>query len=366
MTRFVTKAAVAALVALPVLAPVASAQTAGPQAVDEKSGPVSFANVASARLGGGALITETQRSPLTPGQSQLGTDRTMVPKNAGERGTFGPNYEIDLGKYDKDSPYPEGIASRDHKVIAALQATNVPTAVAETNYAVRDLSRGKAGVEDTMLVVEGGHSEVACTGPGKITSATTAARIWVRGEDDQLKQVPMPASGSLSVTGLKMTSPTDVQGASRDKTTSDLVLSRVSSFDQLIKQDGWRSGDITAQAGWRVEITTHARDANGASLNNDVHTSIVLGGVSCSIPKNFVALSGNGTGTGGGTGTVQQPSVPTQVPAGYLGASAAAPADDFRLPLGFGLLGGGLVFGALAVALGRRRAARVAVRSHSE
>jgi len=359
-----TKAAVAALVSLPVLAPVASAQTAGAQAVDEKSGPVSFANVASLRVETSPLITETQRSPLTPGQSQLATSRTMVPNGAGERDTLGPNYEIDLGKYDKDSPYPEGIASRDHQVVATLQSTDVPTAVAETNYAIRDLSRGKTAVGDTMLVVEGGHSEVACSGPGKVTSATTAARIWVRGADDKLVQVAMPDSGSLSVTGLKMSSPTDVQGSDHGTTTSDLVLSRVTSFDQLIKQDGWRSGDVTAQAGWRVEITTHAKRSDGTSLNHDVHTTVVLGGVSCSIPKNFVPATGNGTGPGSGPATVEQPSVPTQVPAGYLGA--AAPSDDFRLPLGLGLLGGGLVFGALAVLLGRRRAARVAVRSHRE
>ncbi|MBB2500402.1 hypothetical protein [Amycolatopsis echigonensis] len=369
MTRFVTKAAVAALVALPALAPAAAAQTQAGQAVDEKTGPVSFANVASVRLGGdpqhgGALITETQRSPLTPGQSQLGTDRVAVPKNDGERNTFGPNYEIDLGKYGDSSasPYPAGIASRDHQVVAALQTTHVPTAVAETNYALRDNGRKKPKpVDNTMLVLEGARSSVDCSGPGKVTGTTTAARVWVRGEDDALKQVAMPASGTLSVTGLKMGSPTDVPQSDPGKTTSDLVVSRVSGFDQLIKQDGWRSGDVTAQAGWRVEITTHARDAKDTKLS-DVQTTMVLGGVSCSIPKDFVALAGNGSGSGS---TVQQPSVPTEVPAGYLGPQAAAPSDDLRLPLGFGLLGGGLLFGAVAIVLGRRRAARV-VRSRGE
>ncbi|WP_134663001.1 MULTISPECIES: hypothetical protein [unclassified Amycolatopsis] len=369
MTRFVTKAAVAALVALPALAPAAAAQTQAGQAVDEKTGPVSFANVASVRLGGdpqhgGALITETQRSPLTPGQSQLGTDRVAVPKNDGERNTFGPNYEIDLGKYADSSvsPYPQGIASRDHQVVAALQTTHVPTAVAETNYALRDNGRKQLkAVGNTMLVLEGARSSVDCSGPGKVTGTTTAARVWVRGEDDVLKQVAMPATGTLSVTGLKMGSPTPVAQSDPGKTTSDLVVSRVSAFDQLIKQDGWRSGDVTAQAGWRVEITTHARDAKNTKLS-DVQTTMVLGGVSCSIPKNFVPAAGNGSGSGG---TVQQPTVPTEVPAGYLGPQAAAPSDDLRLPVGFGLLGGGLLFGAAAIVLGRRRAARV-VRSRGE
>ena len=238
----------------------------------------------------------------------------------------------------------------------------MPTAVAETNYALRDNGRKKPkALDNTMLVLEGARSSVDCSGPGKVTGATTAARVWVRGADDALKQIAMPASGTLNVTGLQMGSPTSVPQADPGKTTSDLVVSRVSAFDQLIKQDGWRSGDVTAQAGWRVEITTHAHDSKNTKLS-DVQTTMVLGGVSCSIPKNFVAAAGNGSGTGS-TNTVQQPSVPTEVPAGYAGA--AAPSSDLRLPLGFGLLGGGLLFGAVAIVLGRRRAARV-VRSRGE
>ncbi|WP_326837609.1 hypothetical protein VSH64_22440 [Amycolatopsis rhabdoformis] len=358
------RAAVLAVVALPALAPVAVAQTTQTvKAVDEKTGPVSFANVASVRLGsdpqhGGSLITETQRSPLTPGQSKLSTDRVAVPKNDGERSTFGGNWEIDLGKFADatKSPYPAGIASRDHNVVAALQATTVPTAVAETNYALRDTTRGKSRpVDDTMLVLENARSAVDCSAPNKATGTTTLTRLWVRGEDDNLKQVAMPAgSASLSVKNLRMGAPGDVPQANPTNTLSDLVVSRVSSFDQLVKQDGWRGGDVTAQAGWRVDVTTHVHDASNVALQ-DVHTSLVLGGVSCSIPKNFVAVSGN---SGNGADATQPP-VPTEVPAGYLGTAAAAPAQgDYRLPLGLGLLVAGLVFGGLSIGLGRRRAAR--------
>jgi hypothetical protein len=363
MTRFVTKTAVVTCVALSVLAPAAaSAQTA--QGVDEKTGPVSFANVASVRLGadaqhGGALITETQRSPLTPGQSKLGADRVSVPKNDGERTTFGGNYEIDLGKYDgaAQSPYPAGIDSRDHNVVAALQATDVPTAVAETNYAVRDNARrGGKPVDDTVLVLEGARSSVDCTAPKKLSGTTSVTRLWVRGQDNTLRQVAMPAgTAALRVSNLHMGAPGAVPQASHDTTLSDLEVSRVSSFDQLIKQDGWRGGDVTAVAGWRVEITTHVHDAANVQLQ-DVHTSMVLGGVSCSIPKNFVAKA---SGSTSGGATVDQPSVPTEVPAGYLGAAAAAaPQSDLRVPIGIGLLGGGIVFGALAIVLGRRRLSR--------
>lgn len=357
MTRFVTKAA--ALTA--VLFPLAGVGVAGAQsqAVDEKTGPVSFANVASVRIGGegqhgGALITETQRSPLLPGQSKLGTDRVTVPKDDGERATFGGHYQIDLGRHSAgQNPYPPGVPSRDHNVVAALQATTVPTAVAETNYALRDTWQGGAGPsDDTVLVLEGAKTAVDCTGPAKLTSTSTVTRLWVRPAGGALGIVPMPGGNAgLQLSNLRLGPPGDITNASKETTVSDLKLTRVTAFDQLIRQDGWRAGDFTAVAGWRVEITTHVKDAQGAALQ-DVQTNIVLGGVSCSIPKGFVAKAG---GPAGGT-SASQAAVPTQVPAGYLGAAApATDGDGSRVPLGIGLLFGGVFFTVVALLLGRRR-----------
>ncbi|MFD9964150.1 hypothetical protein [Amycolatopsis sp. NPDC058986] len=361
MRRFVTKSAASALVVLLAVPGVASAQA--PQSVDEKTGPVSFANIASVRIGagggqhGGALITETQRSPLSPGQSKLSAERVAVPNNDGEKATLGGHYEIDLGKFSgaSASAYPSAIASRDHDVVAALQQSTVPTAAAETNYAFRDTWQGGAKpLDNTVLVFEGARSAVDCTATNRTTATTSVAKLWVRGTDGTLAPVAVPGGGSaLELKNLKLGPPGDVQQASKDKTVSDVTISRVTAFDQLVRQDGWRDGDVTAVAGWRVDITTHVRDAQGVNLE-DVKTNAVLGGVSCSIPKSFVARAAGGTGTGA-TGQ-QQPTVPTQVPAGYVAASA--PADGFRVPLGLGLLGGGLAFAALAVVLGRRRRAK--------
>ncbi len=353
MTRLVTTTAALTAALFPLVGVgLAGAQT---QAVDEKTGPVSFANIASVRIsGGGSLITETQRSPLLPGQSKLGTDRVVVPGNDGERATFGPNYEIDLGKFSSasQSPYPAGIGSRDHNVLAALQATTVPTAVAETNYALRDNARGGARpIDDTVLVLEGAKSSVDCTSASKLTGTTALTRLWVRGENGALGQIAVPGgSAGLQLKNVRMGPPGDAPAnASKDTTLSDLTLSRVAKFDQLIRQDGWRGGDSTAVAGWRVEIVTHVKDAGGTTLQ-DVTTSIVLGGISCSIPKGFVAKAGN---TGGGTNATQAP-VPTQVPAGYLGA-AAPDTSGSRVPLGIGLLFGGVFFATMAILIGRRR-----------
>ncbi|WP_410569399.1 hypothetical protein [Amycolatopsis sp. cmx-4-61] len=357
MTRFVTKAAVLAAAVFPLVGVgVAGAQT---QAVDEQTGPVSFANIASVRIGadgqrGGALITETQRSPLLPGQSKLSADRVSVPKDDGERATFGGHYRIDLGRYSaSQNPYPPGVPSRDHDVFAALQATTVPTAAAETNYALLDSWQGGTKPSDnTVLVLEGAKTSVECAGPAKLASATTVARLWVRQAGGGLGIVPVPGgTAGLQLKNLRLGPPGDIANADRATTVSDVALTRVTAFDQLIRQDGWRAGDFTAVAGWRVEITTHVKDAQGAALP-DVKTNIVLGGVSCSIPKGFAAKAA--APAGGPTAT--QAAVPTQVPAGYLGAAAPATGrDGSRVPLGIGLLFGGVFFAAVALLLGRRR-----------
>lgn len=354
MTRFVTRLAAAtaafALVSVPGLA---SAQTT--RAVDEKTGPASFANVASVRIGNsGSLITETQRSPLSPGQSKLSTDRTFVPKDEGEKKTFGGNWAISLGRYgaSAQSPFPSGIASRDHNVLAALQQTTVPTAVAEANYALLDNGRGGAKpVDNTVLVLEGAKTTVDCNSPGKPVSSSTVSKVWVRGSDGTLKP---SGSAEVEVKGLKLGPPSSVQNedASKDTTTSDVTLSRVSAFDQLIRQDGWRSGEVTAVAGWRLEIVTHVRNAANKDLR-EARTSIVFGGVSCSIPRNFVAKPAGGTGPGApAEQPAEQPAVPGTVPAGGIPPQAA---DSSRTVLGLGLLGGGILFGAATMLLYRRR-----------
>ncbi|GAB3727239.1 hypothetical protein GCM10027598_46830 [Amycolatopsis oliviviridis] len=348
MTRFVTKlAAATAAVALASVPGLASAQTT--QAVDEKTGPVSFANVASVRIGNpGSLITETQRSPLTPGQSKLSPDRTKVPRDPGEQSTFGDKWDINLGRYGADNPYPAGIASRDHNVIAALQQTTVPTAIAESNYALIDNGRGGAKPADnTVLVLEGAKSSVDCNSPGKVTSSTSVEKLWVRDENGALK--PVGASG-VDVKGLKLGPPSVVKNENIDKgkTTSDLTVSRVTAFDQLIRQDGWRNGDVTAVAGWKLDIVTHVRDGAGKDLR-EARTTIVLGGVSCAIPKNFVAKPAGGTGPGAAP---EQPAVPGTVPAGGIPPQAG---DATRTVVGLGLLGGGIVIGAATMLLLRRR-----------
>jgi hypothetical protein len=357
MTRLVTTLAAGAAAFALVAAPgVASAQS--DSAVDENTGPASFANVAAVKIGdpgtnGGSVISETQRSPLVPSQSHLSQDRTSVPKSGdkGETDSMGPNYVVYLGRFGPNGPFPAGVTSRGHNVVAALQRTHVPTAVAETHYALLDNARGGTGPTDhTVLAFENAKTSVDCSGPTKSTATIAADKLWVRNGKDELARVPVPAGDkSFRVTGIKLGAPVAVAGATPAKTTSDLTISRLTSFDQLLKQDAWRRGDITVAAGWQVDIVSHV--VKGNAKPEDIHTKIVLGGVSCSLPKTFAAMAMSG----GISGPVTQPSVPTNIPAGVMPPDADAGGGSL---LGFSLLGAGfLLASGAALALRRRQPA---------
>lgn len=413
MSRFVTKvAAGTAAFALAAAPGVAGAQ--GATTVDDKTGPVSYANIAAVEVGpagqsgGGTVVSETQKSPSRPGSSQLAQDqRKAVPNTDGERQSMGSNYSVTFGRFDAAaSPYPEGVTSKDHAVIATLRDTTVPVASAESNYAFQDLTRGGTPLNQTVLAFQGAKSAVECPSNTGATAATTASKLWIRDDKDVLSPVDLPAGGAeISKKDLKL-GPAIVEhleGKAADvpdmeKTRSDLVISPVTKFDQLLRQKEWRSGDTTAVAGWHVQIVTHvvvkppapeegqrtpatgapqsgtARTGTPASNTGqatgetttapsaqpkiaeepkkyDVKTDLVLGGVSCSLPNGFSPVSPGSAGGGG---------VPVKIPAGYTTADAvvAQPeASSSALPLGIGLLGGGAVLGAAALIAGRRRKA---------
>ncbi|MBN6037577.1 hypothetical protein [Amycolatopsis sp. 195334CR] len=351
MTRFVTKlAAGTTALALAAVPGVASAQ------VDEKTGPVAYANAAAAKVGegegAGTVVTETQKSPLKAGESRLAQERNLLPKDEGEKKAIGANYLVHLGKYNADhNPYPEGIASRDHNVVATLKDTNVPTATAETNYALQDVTiGGKTEIDNTVLVLDKAKSTVECAGSDKVTGTTTADKLWVRNAEGDLEEQEVPAAGGeLKLTDLPFGAPrdTDPKKGIEDpaKTVSDLTVRPISEFDALLRQQQWRDGELNAAAGWLVEIVTHVKDKDEKVLE-DVKSQYVFGGVSCSIPENFKPADPQSS----------TPQVPTKIPAG---AIEPRDVDGGVSPLGLTLLGGGLLLGAGAVLTLRRRPAPV-------
>jgi hypothetical protein len=350
MTRSLTKLAlVGAVCALLATPGVAAAQTVAE--VDEQTGPVSFANGASILIDAGKVVTETQRSPLRAGQSRLSQDRTSVPKSGdqGELNAMGPNFVVQLGTFSGQSPFPAGVKSQEHEVIAALQDTNVPTATATANYALLDNSRGRATPgENSLFAFQNAKSVVDCSTTKTVKSTTTADKLWVRDAEDKLVQVGVPAgTDKVEVGGIRAGAPMKIDNVDLSKTTAKLTISRVTQFDQLIRQNVWRGGDITAVGGWLAELDTHVIRTDGSFA--DVHTKVVLGGVSCSLPKTFAKLTP-------GTPSAQvTPTVPTNVPAGGVPVAAEAASTSQGSALGFVLFGGGLVLAAAAVLTLRRR-----------
>ena len=384
MARLMTRlSAGVATVTLAVLG--GAGPTSAAPAVDSETGPVSFANPASLEVlsdddpatAPARLITETQRSPLGPGTSRLDqADRAAVPEQGDESGIV-PNYRIGLG---------------EHKVVASLGENHVPRAGAEIDYTLEYLT--PAGSPKRVLTLSGARTAVACPGAGSVTSSASAASLRILDANGGMEEVPLPrGDGAVTRAGLPFGPPVDVQGAEGKDVSSDITISRVNSFDALLRQDEWRDGPVTAVSGWQVEIVTHitptaksepdpksepaakSEDAPADATSDagtteqsktqrqdtaapadvastEIRTRIVLGGVSCSIPSDFTPVA---TGSGGGAAANSTPDVPVTVRAGGHAFSTGAG------PVGYWVIGGGVLAGAsaavLLVSARRRRSA---------
>jgi len=399
MTLFVTKLA-AAVAALGLAAPgAASAQDIA--GVDERTGPVAFANAAAVRvtqvdgLGGGTVITETQRSPLGAGSSTLSQERLMVPKDDGERQSIGPNYVLSFGRMGVPSPLPADVPGRDHKITATLAENAVPSATAEGTYVLEDKARPSTeDTGDAVLVLQNARNTVECAGRATATGVTTADKLLVRKagglagtestDGTALTPVDLPAEGrSLELKGLPFGGALTLPDADPEvPVTSDLTISRLTAFDELIRQDEWRGADVTRAAAWQVDVVSHVTvkvpegspeetvadptatsPSPGTSVPEttgsaepvvrevrEVRTKLVLGGVSCSVADGFVpALAA----------AAKKPGVPVRIPAGVAEAADGTPDDGAGAGpaalVGLVFIGGGAVLGGGAVWILRRR-----------
>ncbi|MFD8500629.1 LPXTG cell wall anchor domain-containing protein [Amycolatopsis sp. NPDC059657] len=369
MTRFATKLATVTACSLLVAAPIASAQE-----TEKATAPESYANIAGIQTGESVFpvvednkdatgySAEVSPSLTEPGKNTLPAERLTLPQDSLDFGTdtsdkkyafhtkeemdkhLGEHYQLNLGSFDDGkSPFPDGIASTKFSGSTELQDTHVPSASTEGNFALRDLQlKGDAATDQTVLVIQGAKSSVECESKDKQTASTTADKIYVR-ESDGLQPQLMPTEKPLELKGLSFGAPKDltVTGTDVDPalTKSDVTISKLTKFDDLIKQKEWRKGDINAAAGWEVKIVTHVFKDAATELRTDDRfvTRYVLGGVSCSLPSDF-----------------EPEVVPTAVPAGY--ASPAAPGESGTSPVGFALLGAGaLLAGGAAFVVRRRR-----------
>lgn len=382
MTRLTTGIAAITLAALP---GVVSAQdgTGGAGEVDKQTGPVAFANAGAFAIvdnghgsPGGSVITETQRSPLLPGTSRLAQSRSELPDDD-ERQVVGPNYLVRLG---------------EHEVTATLRDTQVPAGVAEADYVLEDV-----GSDTTVLEFRAARTAVECAAPDRLSSVATAQRLRLLDTDGALTPVDLPEGTEPVVRENVPLGPPYALDQPQVEATSDISIRRATALDQLLRQDQWRGGDHTAVAGWLIEIVTHPtpaepseegesaarageiesttdagsgaapRPAEGSGTGEaaqpsatpaatpsartgETITRIVLGGVSCSLPQDFVALPGGDTGTA---------TVPLKIPAGMPGPDAGMtePGSLGRSTVawGLGLVSGGAVLGVAALLVTRRR-----------
>jgi hypothetical protein len=367
-TAAVASAVVACAGASMVFVPTAAAETVP---VDAETGPVAFANVASLSVAddgygrpGGSVISETQRSPLTPGTSRLGESRTALPNSDGERAAMGPNYRLDI---------------EHHDVSAGLAPSGVPEATALADFSLTDLAN-----DVTVLRLHRAGTAAVCTSAASPETDASAVRLSLVDDHGELQPVPLPKDGGeVTREGLPFGPPAEI--GEDEEATSDVRVRPVRDFDELLRQDQWRDGDVTAVSGWLVEIDTHVRPVGQErlapplpgeaepqestsppggqrQLPRTVRTTFVLGGVSCSVPRDFAPGGG-----GRAEPAAPPPSVPVTIPAG-VGAPGdvvdSAPLDVEPVPLaeptdsatawGLGLLAGGAVLGAAAVVLARQ------------
>ncbi len=205
---------------------------------DRAAEPVAYANVASLAVRddgwgrpGGSVISETQRSPATPGTSSL-EGRSALPDSDGERRATGPNYTLDL---------------EPHDVSATLTDSRVPAATARAGYTLTDRGAG------TVLTFDAATS-VRCPAPDA-TVAEASGSLSLLDRAGALTRVDLPdGTGRVRREGLPFGPPTAVGPGER--AVSAVTVRRVSAFDDLLRQDGWRSGAVTAVSGWVVRIET--------------------------------------------------------------------------------------------------------------
>lgn len=344
-----------------VFGPPAAAE---PQPVDAETGPVAFANVASLSVTddgygrpGGSVISETQRSPLTPGTSRLGESRTALPNSEGERAAMGPNYRLDI---------------EHHDVGAGLAPSGVPEATARADFTLIDLAN-----EVTVLTMHRAATSALCTSAVTQETDASAVRLSLVNGDGELQPVALPKDGGEVVVE-DLPFGASVELGEGEEATSDVRIRQVGRFDELLRQDQWRDGEVTAASGWLIEIDTHVRSGGNERLApplpgeatpqesdsppegqrqvpRTIETTLVLGGVSCSVPRDFAPGGG-----GHAEPAAPAPSVPVTIPAG-VGApvSHTASAEEAAGPRpatvwGVALLAGGAVLGGAALVLARR------------
>lgn len=364
MTRFVSKLAVSATAVA--LTTLAAAPAFAADSVDANTGPVSYAfpgqyalqNVSNAKL---------YRSPLQAGVSgpdehNREEDQLAVSPDPGDGANSRASWEIRVNSAAPvDRNRPAGVPVKPQfTAAAALNDTQVPGAVMSTDYEIMDSTFDRGVTQDSVVYFDGVRSAAECDSPTAVHADSTVNGLYVRQANGQLTKVALPAGGSYTSKSVPASAPDKTpDGTDRQHIFADITVSKITKTDGLIKTPQWRTGDVNAAAGWRIDVAHYYLKGLGQRVDF-AKTSMVAGGVSCSIPKDFVAkpkptstqpVPTTQPGTPGKP--TAKPTVPVKIPAGG-DPAAAAPAENSSLPYVLGG-GGALVVVAAGAAFAARR-----------
>lgn len=341
---------------------VAIAQEATPS-VDPKTGPVAFAIPGAFQIAegtGGSLVRSgTEPGVAYPADSGYPYTDT-IPVSADDSAGI----QLGINYVGSGQPVPDGAEKNDeYRATAELADTLVPTAKIASDYAVLADNSQDRSASDQLIYINDGRSLAHCPSVDKVEAMANAAGVWVRQADGSQRMVKLyegePYTAEKVPVVLAGTLPAEVQ---TEELFGDITIELFwNQTDNLITPTGFRQGEHSATAGWRVDIEHYwVRDGKRHDLET---TSMVLGEVSCSLPDGFKALPGSDNGTGGDDGGDtggdntggdsadgdSEAEVPTSIPSG------GGPVDDNGLILNVSAAVGAAAIGSAGFLAYRRR-----------
>lgn len=183
-----------------------------------------------------------------------------------------------------DTPPSGATADAHFESSAAMRGDGTPSATVSADYLLEAQNAlGDSAEDHRWLYLDDVRSEAECRSPQRVSASTAASGMWVRQPDRGLAAVPVPAAGeSYEVRDVPLRLPRTTMEHQNLPQFADITVRRVTDAADLVPTDQWRTGDVNATSGWRVEVASYVL-VDG--VRTDLDTSvIILGGTTCSVP----------------------------------------------------------------------------------
>lgn len=292
VSRLSRRAATIGVVAITTALPGMAWASTGP--VDEHTGPVAYAFTGAYHvptLDGADTFDEVYRSPLEPGVVGV-----RPPSDAARSGFIpvGPlstgtswfmHVNSDTGAFSS-STRPAGTTDDEFfESTAELSSTSVPRATVRADYMLEAQNAlGDDSADHRWLYLDDVRSHADCRSAENVSARTTAGQLWIRQPDRTLAAVPVPVGDAeYRVNGMPLRLPNPTMEQQFRPQFADVSVRRATGPADLIGTDQWRTGEVNAASGWRVEVTSYVLE-NGTRTEVD-RSVLILGAVSCSLPR---------------------------------------------------------------------------------